>query len=313
MQIERTLLSKCVAGGLVETLVSRGIAPRHFEDELNASVYKAAIDHMTKYGAPPSRDVIIQQFPQFKMDVVTDAVDYIIDEFVRHVQKREAQRSVLDIASQIDKGQGVDFDMLFMEHAERVAQAIPSTRVSRLSDAPGRIELYRRLQATGKIPGIPFGIPTIDDAVLGVQPHELVVVSAPSSVGKSSILMYIALQAYLTDPSNRPVFISLEMEGEALLRKFDAMAVNFEHRALKSLELGVGDLQKWEEWGERVRLAPNDITIIDDVDECSVERVYAEILRWKPSAMFVDYFGIMTPKTGAKDQQYVGMANMPTY
>jgi replicative DNA helicase len=310
VDIERAIISKCVNTGTVEKLVSRGIAPKHFDDEQNRAVFTTVIRHMSQYGAPPSRDAVLVAHPAYKLDVVEDTMDYLIDVFVKKVQRAEAKRSVLDLAERLDsKDADVDIDALFMEHAERVAQAVPSSRVSKLSDVSNRIELYRRMMVEGRIPGVPLGIPTIDRILLGVQKHEMVVCTAPSSVGKSTMLQHWALSSYLAGPEHKPCFITLEMEGDELLKKFDTMATNFSHFALKALELRPDEMEKWETWGERVQNAPNDIIIIDDIDTCTVERVFAETLRWKPSAMFVDYFGIMTPsRVGEKD--YMGMAAM---
>lgn len=310
MDIERALISRCVNTGMVESLVSRGIAPKHFDDEDNRAVFTTILSHMSFYGAPPSREAVLAKHPAYKLDVVSDAMEYLIDMFVKKVQRSVAKRSALDIAARLDdKTDNVDIDALFMEHAERVAQSVPTSRVSKLSDVPTRIQLYDKMLREGRIPGVPLGIPTLDQIVLGVQQHELVVVAAASSVGKSTMLQYIALQSYLAGPEHRPVFITLEMDGDAILRKFDTMAANFQYMALRALKLMPEDREKWETWGERCQSAPNDIIVIDDIADCTVERVFAETLRWKPSAMFVDYFGIMTPsRTGEKE--YQGMANM---
>lgn len=310
MDIERALVSKLVNDAVIEKVVARGISPHHFDDEENRAVYSTIIKHMSTYGAPPSQDVVMAQHQGYRLDVVTDTLDYVIDVFVQKVQEREAKRSVLDLAAALDKRDPtVELDTLFMEHAERVAQAVPSSRVSKLSDVPSRIQLYNEMRRLGRIPGFPLGIPTLDKIVLGVQGHELFVVSAAGGVGKSTMLQYIALTGYLNDPSHRPCFISLEMDGDSLLRKFDTMATGIQAHALKALELGDEEMRKWEEWGERASNAPNDIIIIDDIGDCTVERVFAETLRWKPSAMFVDYFGIMTPSYNG-EKMYQGMAQM---
>lgn len=310
MDIERQLLSKCINAGVIDQVVARGIGPQHFGDECR-SVFMTVTQHMARYGAPPSRDAVLMAHPGFRFEVAEDTIEFLIDKFVEHVQDREAEKSVIDLANRLrDPKDDTPADILFMEYTQRVAEVVPTSRVSRLSDAPKRIELYREMQRKGRIPGVPTGITSIDAIILGVQGHELVVYTAPSSGGKSTMMQYSCLSAYLNGPEHRPVFISLEMDGDALLRKFDTMATNFEYRALRALELGEGDMAKWEQWGERVSNAPNDIIIIDDINECTVERVFAEVLRWKPSAMFVDYFGIMTPTRSGDQKEHVGMANM---
>lgn len=269
MDIERALIAKVVNGQLIEQVVARGIGPQHFADESNRAVYQTITQHMIRYGAPPSRDVVLMSHPNYRLDVCSDTIEFVLDKFVEMVQNREAEKSIIDLAQRLrDPHETMSPDLLFMEYTERVARVVPNSRVARLSEAPTRIELWKQMRAKGRIPGIPLGIPSLDGIILGVQPHELCVISAPSSWGKSTLMQWICLSSYLDGPEHRPVFISLEMEADALLRKFDTMATNFEYEALRALKLGVGDLQKWEEWGERVSNAPNDIIIIDDIDEC---------------------------------------------
>lgn len=312
MDAERALIAKCIDGAGIEQVVARGVGPQHFVDDQNRAVFQTVVWYMTEYGQPPTRDVITERHPGYRIEIVPEPIEYVLDSFSKKVQRRVAQEAILDLAESIDKGgNNADFDALFMEHTERVAQAIPTSRVTRLSAVPNRIELYNKMRKEGRLPGISVGVPSIDKILLGVQPHELVVFTAPSNVGKSTFLQYVALTAYMggTSKNDTPAFITLEMKAEALMRKFDAMATNFRYNALRALSLDPDEMRQWEEWGERVDNAPNDIIVIDDIPNCTVERVFAETLRYKPNAMFVDYFGLMTPSfTGEK--QFQGMAQM---
>lgn len=301
MDVERALISKTASAGLIETLVRRGITAKHFEDPENREVYLSMVEHMRTYRAPPSQGVVSQLHPKYKFLIVEDTLDFLIDEFVRKVKRRLSQRALIDIAKRVDdRDEQPNLDLVFLEHARSLAQAIPSTRVSKFSEMPSRIELYNRMVREGRLPGISLGFESIDRITLGVQPHEFVVVAAFSSVGKSSLLQHIAFQAYLNGMT--PLFISLEMEAEALHRKFDTMATNFEYHALRALELGEGDMRKWEEFGERASGAANDINVIDDISSCTVERVYAETARYKPDCTILDYIQLMdAPNVGGKD------------
>lgn len=294
MDIEHSLVSRCIQTGAIETLVSRGIAPKHFEDDQHRAVYQTVVSHMSRYNYPPSRDAVMSAHPNYRLLVSEDAIDFLIDQMVKKVKRRETQKALIQIARVVDDpDQQQDLEMVMLEHAEHIAQVVPTSKLSRLSEVPTRIELYRRLQREGRIPGIATGWPTIDRIILGVQPHEFFVVSAPSSVGKSLVLAHIALSAYLADPSARPLFISLEMEADALLRRWDAMAAQIELSALKAIKLGQGDINKWEQWGERASKAPNDIFVVADVHTASVQRVLADTMRYKPSATFTDYIQLM--------------------
>jgi replicative DNA helicase len=292
VDIEKALISRAASGGLIETLVTRGIGTQHFESEANKAVFNSMIDHVRQYRAVPSLDVVQKENPSYGFLIVEDSIEYLIDEFVKKVKRRLSQQALYDIAQRVDdKDEQANLDLVFLEHSRALAQAIPTTRASKFSEMPNRIELYNELLRTGVLPGVPTGIPTIDSMTLGIQPHEFVVVAAFTGVGKSTLLQYIAFNAYLAGKT--PLFMSLEMEAEALHRKFDTMATNFEYRALRALELGEGDMRKWEEWGEKASSAKNDIIVIDDMSSCTVERVYAETARYKPDCVMVDYIQLM--------------------
>jgi replicative DNA helicase len=62
-----------------------------------------------------------------------------------------------------------------------------------------------------------------------------VVVAGFSGLGKSTLLMQLAFNAWASGYT--PLYISLEMEAKAILRKFDAMAGSLDYRKLKNFDL----------------------------------------------------------------------------
>jgi replicative DNA helicase len=310
VDIERALISRTVQGGQIEHLISRGISHTHFEDPNgeNAQIFKTMVKHMSTYNAPPSRDAVMAQHPGARLDIIEDSIDYLVDEFIRKVKKRETQKALIEAAERLEvREDQMDLELVLFEAAEHVAQIVPTSRVSKLSEVPNRIELLRKRMLTGVIPGVQIGWPTIDEETLGVQNHELAVFAAFSNAGKSTILQFSALAGYLTDPSTRPrLFISLEMDSNTLLRKFDAMAAKIQLHAVKKMEMGreaISDdqMRMLEQWAERASTAHNDIYILDDIAHCTVERVLAETMRYKPVATYTDYLQYMD---GPGDNSY---------
>lgn len=315
MDIEHRLVSRCVLSGTIEQLVSRGISHTHFErlptgdESEHAKVFKTMVSFMRTYNAPPSRDAVLMVHPTYRLEAVEDALDFLIDEFIKKVKRRETQKAILDVASRIDdRDEQMELEMVLFEAAEHVAQIVPSSRVSKISQAPSRLELYREYLRNGKPAGVPLGYPTLDRICLGVQKFELVTIAAFSNWGKSTIMQTICLMAYLSDEQQRPLFISLEMEADALLRRFDAMAMKIRANAIKGLEIAETseDMRKWERWAERASKAPNDILIVDDIHHCTIERVLAENMRYKPTCCFTDYVQLME---GPGDNSYLKVGN----
>lgn len=315
MDIERALVSKTINAGLIEYVISRNIKTVHFEDPNgeNAQVFRTLVAHFDQYSAPPSQELVMARHPNYRLDVSTDVIDSLLDDFIRKVKRREMQKALIDVAGRIDnRDEQLDLEMVLFEAAEQVASIVPSSRVSRLSDVPQRIELLRRRMREGRIPGVQLGWPSIDNETLGIQGPEMVVFAAFSNGGKSTILQYSCLAGYLTDPSFNGLMISLEMDAGSLLRKFDAMATSIQLWAIKAMDMGREALPdammyELERWAERASRAPNNIVIIDDIPNCTVERVMAETMRWKPSATYTDYLQYMD---GSGDNSYTKVGNI---
>ena len=252
---------------------------------------------MRKYKNPPSFDSVKEKFPDFKFSLSSDSLEFITDKFIRSLKRRIVQESIYDLAHLIDDDQIDEIDSNFLEKAKEVSHRIPtSARIAKFSDMPTRIEEYKKRKEEGTNVGLPLGIPQFDDLTLGIQPHEYVSIVGWSGRGKSTLLQWIFFNAYLSGAN--PLLISLEMDAESLYRKWDTMAINFQHHTLKAGKLSKKDLRKWEEYAERASNAKNDIIVIDDIGDCTAERVFSECMKYSPDLVGVDYISLMrTPKS----------------
>jgi replicative DNA helicase len=187
----------------------------------------------------------------------------------------------------------MNLDVDALEMARNLAMVVPSSQVARLSDVKKRIEEYERRKAEGNLWGIKTGIKTLDLLTMGIQQHELATIAGWMGLGKSTLAQVVLFNAYLQDET--PMMISGEMEAEALFRKWDTMATNMKYSALKAMDLGKGDMRKWEEWGEKAEAAApeRDIIVIDDIGKMTVDKVFSETIRYSPDLVCVDYIGLM--------------------
>lgn len=129
----------------------------------------------------------------------------------------------------------------------------------------------------------------------GIQPHEYVTVFGASGIGKSTFSQWMLFNAWMQNKT--PMYISLEMEANALFRKWDTMLMRFKYSDLKGHTLREETLASWKEEAEKVAARPNDIIVMDDVRGCTVDRVYAELTRWKPDLLCLDYINLMSVRS----------------
>jgi replicative DNA helicase len=298
---ERALISKAVHTGQIERLISMGITEEHFLDPEVLDVWKFMCDHVRKYRSAPSIFVVRERFPSHQFEVVQDSLDYVRDRFIGWFKRRTSIELLHDLAAAVeDPDQIMDIEARFNEAARRLSQAVPSAEISRFSDMKKRIEEYERRKEAGEAHGIMMGIADFDELTLGMQPHEYVSIVGWQGTGKSTLAQWLMFNAYAQ--GHTPMYISLEMECEALFRKWDVMATQMEYQALKALNLSDDEKRKWEEMAERVAKAPNDIIAFDDVRGCTVDRVYADTVKYGPGLVCVDYLTLMqTHRSAGKD------------
>ncbi len=309
MDAERSLVSKVAQTGEIAPVITRGITEDHFADEECSEVFDKIVSHWRHYKEPPSMQAVKQMVPKFEFVISSDPVDYQIDLFIKNVKRRMAKQMLLELGDRADQVDGgADIDIEFLDAARQLATIVPSTKVARFSEMSGRIEKYHKDKAEGSPWGIKMGIPYLDSLTMGIQSHELLVCAGWQGTGKSTLMQFIAWNAYLQGKT--VLFISLEMEHTALLRKFDTMAVDMSYRDLKALELEQESIDRWAEWAERVgdHGDQKDIIIVDRIGSRTATGVFAETVRYKPDLVVVDYISLMDAprKAGDKSWQQIG-------
>lgn len=313
MDYESALVSKALSSGELPLVVARGIEPDHFADEDVRDVFEYALDFMTIHKQPPSIGAVKQEFPGFKPPLSRDPISWHLDKFIRQVKERKAVELVRAYHEALEDPDEIDeIELRALEMARELTEVVPAPRASRFSDGMVRKHEYERRKREGILHGVLLGIPTFDELMLGIQPHELMVVAAYLGTGKTTLMQHMAMSSYLQGKTS--LFISLEVEAEQILRKFDVMLSNIRYHALKALELNVGEEKAWVrilEAAEADRLE-RDIIIRDDIKNCTVEKVLAETIRYKPSIVFVDYLELMRVPRGLSNSHWEAVSHSGT-
>jgi replicative DNA helicase len=296
LDVERTILGKAILAGQLDELVAAGIEPEHFSSRECTEVYESCLAHYRRYQVPPSREAVAQKHPDFHAPLSQDSTEFLIDQFVQKVKRREAIRLGEAYMEAIDDPDEVGhIEDVAMEMAATLMEVVPQPRVGLYSDAELRIADYIQRRDEERVWGLKMGVPTLDNLTMGLQPKELAVVVAWQGVGKSLFMQHWCWQMY--EQGKRPLFISLEMSKEELYERWDTMATSVLHHALRACELDETDMDRWREVAKKAKdaRAERDIIAIDDLHVCTPDRVLAETRRYKPDAVFVDYLELMDP------------------
>jgi replicative DNA helicase len=297
MDIERALVSKALQGDEIPNVIAHGIEFRHFSEtpvgQECANVFQWASVYARQYGITPSADMVKQHFPDWYGESSADPISALMDEFMRNVRRRYFDSKVLELSRvPADRTSWDRLDEIMLDAARDLAAIVPSGGVARFTDMEKRIEQYEIERAEGTQPGILMNIPIIDDVTRGVRPGWLITNAGYSGRGKSMLTIWNLLAVF--EQEKTALMISLEMSRQEVMERLDTMVTNFQHRILTQRDLPEEDVERWRRIAQVYKHAKQDIIVVDKMGGCTIDRVYAEINRYKPDVVAVDYVQRMT-------------------
>ena len=123
----------------------------------------------------------------------------------------------------------------------------------------------------GKPTGIPSGLPDLDRLTNGWRPGQLVTVAGPTSGGKSTLMLQMALHA--ARRGRRALVLTLEMDGKEIMRKMVANQgrLDTKHAATPNHDAEQAALNAVAQLPIEVRYMPG-ATVAEIVAECHRER-----------------------------------------
>lgn len=246
------------------------------------------------------------------MENVSEPVEYVVDRFIGYVKARKARGLLYELAEALDDPnpqRRENIDNEFLEAARTLISDIPSEGVSLFSHMQERLDQYEEEKETGPSKRVMWGFKTLDEATGGLQPHELATVSGFSGCGKSTMLMQITRNAYAY--GNRILYISLEMEANAILRRLDAMVAPFNYNAYKKFNLSAAELERYQDRALSLQgdESSQDIIVVDNIRNCTPDHIYAETIKHSPDLVVVDYVSLMRSgqpnKSGSKNWEVI--------
>jgi replicative DNA helicase len=294
MDVERALVSSAISAehGMTE-LLSRGITPELFSGtqagQQCAEVLRYCVEYTRAYQQQPSLSTIKRQYDAWINEFTTDPLSALADEFLDTVRKRYFEAKVLEL-SQVtkDRSSWGRLDEIMLDGARELASVIPNGRVGRFAtDMQKRIEQYEIDANDGYRPGYLLGIPIIDEVTGGIRGGWLTTTAGFSGLGKTTLALLAGLNVFEAD--NSVLFCSLEMSTDEVMERLDTMVMNFPHRDLARRTLTNDYLKRWKGVSQVYGKAAAELTVVDKLGGCTLDRVHAEITRYKPKVAIIDY------------------------
>lgn len=164
----------------------------------------------------------------------------------------------------------------------------PTGGIYELSNlADNVVSLHDDRQKSGVMRGIPFGIDYLDSVSDGAQPGDAIALCGRPSLGKSFLLLMMALKAY--DAGKTPLVLSMEMSAVQCARRILALRAR-----VPSTSIRLGRLSYWardklvSNIGNLKQMSGRPFPIIQGGLKTTIEDMIPRIQEIKPAVLYVD-------------------------
>ncbi len=223
--------------------------------------------------------------------------------YVKEIKSYSNKRNLIKLATEIKK-LTIEENLDTIDIMDRVEQKLFEITQESISDdfrnsseiAQSTLEEIERLKSQGnsKLIGVDTGFENLNDKTSGFGKGDLVIVAARPAMGKTALVLNMALKAI--DRNEGVAFFSLEMPAEQLMLRMLSAKTSIPLQALR-----VGNL-KDDEWN-RLSRAMDDISrrkfFVDDGGYATIHHIRSKLRKLKSqhpeiSMAIIDYLQLMS-------------------
>jgi len=312
MNYENRLLSRALSDKSLAPLFARGVSETWFSNDQDKRVWNFVKDHQTSYGECPSEIVLSENFPTYKLEVIPDTIEFLLDKVIearRAAIINNAMRGAIeDIELRANPESAVStFQRGVAKLAEDGLSAFSDLDIT--ADAEQRWEEYlERKSLPGGLRGLPTGFPAIDRATSGLQKGQLVVIVAPPKTGKSTLALQMAHNVHVHGAV--PVFQSFEMNNMEQLARYDAMRARLSHHRLLTGTLTPEEESRYQAKLRSMEKMRHKFWLTDSAAANTISGIAAKIQSLQPDVLFIDGVYLMQDEQSGEANTSTALTNI---
>ena len=311
--IEALVIAKALDDQNLEAFIEAGVKPIHFTDK-HRPHYEWLLDYRDKHGAVPPRSAFDRAFAAITLpDASKEILSGLVEELVDTYRYREITTALSEAATKLDAGDG-DPDPVI----QILNDALSNTAVqgARLRDTDiaatweERWEAYEyRRQHPDELLGIPTGFPTLDLAIGGLRPQQLIVLVGEPKRGKSLLSLLIAMAAHRD--YYQPFYVSFEMSHMEISIRHDSILTKIPIARFLDGGLTATDMKAIKKVLKRHNADRNAFYISEDTSRMTtVPAIQAKAMRYDPDFIIVDGVYMMDDHHGEQKGSPQALTNI---
>lgn len=306
-EAEQALLSVCLLQEEALLLVADQLKPEHFYYEDHAKVWEC-IRFLYAKGQFPDMVLVSSQLKQwgkgyehlYLLPTTLATMDHnwrAVEGYARVVLEFFRRRELKKIAQAMQGGVEHQDSAVVLEQVHKGLLELQAVNTSGFADLAALTQKARDeillTMSSSRPPGIPSGIPPLDKYIMGFHPQELILIAARPSVGKTTVLLFMA--HHLATQGHRLAFFSLEMSSLSLAYRLMSLDTGYPYVDLQSGRLDQRAKEKMDLYLETTKGLPFHIDDTGGISFFELRTRFNRLFNAHPiDALFVDYLGLMS-------------------
>lgn len=296
--IEQVAVAKVVYGGDLLPFINGGIKAEFFTSKRWSQAWTWVYDYWTSYSEVPALSAFTRQFPSWEFPDTDEPSEAIVGELIKR------RRQIL-----LEEGLAGAVDFMQKEETDDSVSALRTmlagmdietskTMVVDSNDIIGGIIIRAKDRDGSTLIGIPTGFPTIDAATGGLQPEQLITITALPKAGKSTVELVMAMAAQ--EYGARVGLVSFEMRHEEEMHRYISLGSQVPLSVLTRGRVPTEkEIERMEAFEQHVIDDLPGITIIHDIAATmTVGAIAARIREYEFDALFIDGTYMMEDEHG---------------
>jgi replicative DNA helicase len=289
MSTESKLISAVIQVRDLSPLFERNVSDHWFTDEEDRRVWVFMRTHFSKYAECPSVEVVQANFPAYRVQELTDSIDYLLDDLVDKRRKNSITSTLRSAVDEIQNNKDHESALLLMQSGiiRLEEEGLNNTSdVNLIQTTESRWEDYIFRKNNPGLLGVATGFPTIDAVTNGLQKGQLIVVVATPKTGKSTLALQIANNIHRQGLS--PMFQSFEMTNREQQDRYDSMRAMVSHNRLINGALTAEEEKRYKESLDTMSEDDANFWLVDSAHGITTSAIHSKIQTLQPDVIFID-------------------------
>jgi len=270
----------------VSKLSDYGVRKEDFEkDEI--TVLEVVSDLFRSYGKMPEL-ATVERLSGVKLDFPDEPIDFWADGVRERALSRMVVGATEEVMDRLKEGDLGEVRTILQDLVLSFDSRNPEESVVEFGDAAKDVlEFHDDRQSAGRMFGIPFGFPYLDELSDGAQPGDTIAVVGRPSEGKSYVLLKMALEAHRS--GKVPLVVTMEMSVLQCARRVLAMRTGVPASMIRLGRLGAFARKKIvADISELDRKYDNSFYFFRGSLKSTVDDLVLRVQELKPDVLYVD-------------------------